>query len=407
MVSCETSESTSNPFVGIVLVLLACCCYAFGNCMQRYSLLKPPGELVFGIFNRNLGWLIGAIIYFSANGLYAVALSFAPVSVLAAVFSLTIVANAACARFLLGDTIPRMAYPGYALVLAGSVIFSVTVNAQVCHFDGGELVEVMTSASAIVYWLVLGLILLGGGVFAWRFEKANPIVAEEPTADHTAGVEQHDDSNLNDEEAIAKKEAEEMEQPIKDSSPASMRDPNAGVDGTTLLIARFVYPVSLGATEAVGALVLKAVNSLLTTIATDEEEESASGIADKDYPDDLGLWIGLIVVGLFLFIGIVLWLRLVYSRFEITGAFPVEFGMLTFASVVGGFMVFQDYNFITSAKEWVGVTAAGLCILGGILTVAYATWQAKVLAAAAASQELGLEEEGEGEKRDDSAQSMG
>lgn len=392
MVTCETSDSTSSPAIGIVLVLLACCCYAFGNCMQRYSLLKAPGEKVFGVLNRHVGWLVGAIIYFSANGIYAVALSFAPVSTLAAVFSLTIVANAVCATLLLGDKIPKWAYPGYALVLAGSIVFSVVVSAQVCHFDGNELIEVMTTPQAIVFWVVLGLIIFGGVSFAWRFEKAHPIIQQQPVL-VTEDAEQEQDGVVvvvvNADNVDADAVEQELEKQQQDSSAEIEAKPSVEdeIEPRALLFARFIYPASLGATEATGALILKAVNSLLTVIATDKDENDGSTNADKDYPNDVGLWVGLIVVGVFLFLGIVLWLRLVYSRFEITGAFPVEFGMLTLASVVGGFAVFQDYHFVETAGQWAGVGVAGVCIIGGIAIVGYTSWRAKVLEEARRSDE--------------------
>ena len=82
--------------------------------------------------------------------------------------------------------------------------------------------------------------------------------------------------------------------------------------------------------------------------------------------------------GVFIFLGIVTWLRLVYSRFEITAAFPVEFGMLTFASVVGGFAVFEDHQYVDTTLAWVWVSMACVLILGGIGIVAIASWKKKV-----------------------------
>ena len=344
---CETTDATSNSSVGIVLVLLACCCYALGNCLQRYSLLRQDDEKVLYCLNRHAGWLLGAIIYFSANGIYAVALSFAPVSVLAAVFSLTIVANATCANLLLGDRVLRTALPGYIAVLAGSVVFSLTVQAEVCHFGGEELIQVMTSPLAFFYWACMAVIVLGGMVYAWKFEKAFSLVVK-ATEDAPTSFAVFD--NENSEEVNEAKEPSSIE----------------------LLTAGFIYPASLGATEAVGALILKAVNSLFTTLATDEDDP------EEPANNHLSLWIGLLGVGVFIFAGIVTWLRLVYSRFEITAAFPVEFGMLTFASVVGGFMVFEDHQYVASAWAWVWVICASLLILGGIAIVGLASWKDKV-----------------------------
>lgn len=356
MTSCESSDSTSNPAIGIVLVLIACAFYATGNCLQRYSLLKPEGEKVLGCLHRQVGWFLGAVIYFSANGIYSVALSFAPVSVLAAVFSLTIVANATCARLMLGDKVSMLAIPGYALVLFGSILFSVTVTSPVCHFDGDELVRVMTTNAAAGYWGAIAAIMAWGMFFAYRFEKKYPL---EENNDETKSKA---DYQANPEAALDNFQDENTVGPVE-------------IPPMTRLLARFLYPSALGATEAAGALILKAINSLFTTIATDDPEGEA--VEDQDN-GNLSLWIGLFGVGIFIFIGIVMWLRLTYTRFEITGAFPVEFGFLTFASVVGGFTVFQDYKFVNGTKEWLGVACAGVCILGGIGVTAYASFRAKL-----------------------------
>jgi len=396
----ETNEATSNSGVGIVLVLLACLCYASGNCLQRYSLLRRKGEKVFYVLNRNLGWLLGAIIYFSANGIYAVALSFAPVSVLAAVFSLTIVCNATIAYFALGDQVPRKAIPGYIAVLAGSVVFSVTVQAEVCHFDGANLKEVMMSPAALVYWIVMYLIILGGSLFAYPFEKKFPVLNEDEE-DEAASKQQEGDASVASQPATNKKQLqhkattqmtdlEDSDGLPEDTGSVTPDDENVEMQyaskpegGTNnpqparpepssfmLLLAGFIYPSSLGATEAVGALILKGVNSLLTTMAYEEEDETV------EVDSHLDLWIVFFGLGVFIFGGIVIWLRLTYSRFEITAAFPVEFGMLTFASVVGGFAVFEDHQYVEGTSDWAGVVAASLLILGGIATVGWASWDA-------------------------------
>lgn len=374
MAACETSESTSSPAVGIILVLIACLCYSFGNNLQRYSLLRQPGELVFGCLNRNLGWLLGACIYFSANGLFSVALSFAPVSLLSAVFSLTIVTNAACAVYFLGDKVPRLAYPGYFFVLLGAIIFAVSFQAEVCHFDGGELIVVMTTPQALTYWVILGLVIVAGSVFARLFEKKYPMSREKVSqstqeidaedADADADTDKQEDPEKNDKQTPVPDDSEDVENVDEDIPPK------------TLLSARLIYPSSLGAIETAGFLILKAFNSLLTSAATGDKVDGE--VADQDYPNDIGLWIVLGILGAIAFIGIILFLRLTYSRFEITGAFPVEFGVLTFASVVGGFAVFQDYNYVTEAVTWVYISLASVSILGGIGLVGYASWRASL-----------------------------
>lgn len=397
MANCETSESTSSPAIGIVLVLIACLCYSFGNNLQRYSLLRKPGELVFGCLNRNLGWLLGACIYFGANGIYSVALSFAPVSLLSAVFSLTIVTNAACAVFFLGDRVPLMAYPGYFFVLLGAIVFAVAFRAEVCHFDGSELIEVMTTPQALTYWVVMILVIVVGGVFARNFEKTYPL-ATETAAQSEGEIIDVEDANKEEDEEKVNDEAPELNENEDSAEKANEEDPalaptaeNVNISNTndaemkcteddvppkTLLAARLIYPTSLGAIETLGLLILKGFNSLLTSAATGDKADGK--MADEDFPNDIGLWIVLIILGVIFFLGIIMFLRLTYSRFEITGAFPVEFGMLTFSSVLGGFAVFQDYNYVTDAMTWVYIALASISILGGIGVVAYASWRANL-----------------------------
>lgn len=411
MVTCETSESTSSPSIGIILTLIACLCYSFGNCLQRYSLLRKEDEKVFFILHRNAGWFLGACIYFSANGIYAIALSYAPVTVLAAVFSLTIVTNSMCSVVLLKDSVPLMAYPGYILVLLGAILFAVAVQAEVCHFDGGELIQVMTTTSALSFWLVMIVAMIGGMIFVRWFEKKYPLKTDIDKTEMKVTATPENEANLDASKTIGKEiatreekitnineqvhneeneQVHDEEQPstqsentneISDTNNVVTKDDEDEIDPKLLLVARLVYPLTLGTTEAVGALILKATNSLLTTIAVADDEESnsienpASDIVQEE-SQNIGLWIVLIGLGTIIFLGIVMWLRLTYKRFEISGAFPVEFGMLTFGSVVGGFAVFQDYNFVTGKRTWAMVGIGIVSIVAGLVIVAVASWRA-------------------------------
>lgn len=370
MAKCEITDETSEPAVGICLVLISCLCYSFGNCLQRYSLLRKPNELVFGCLNRNYGWMLGACIYFSANGIFSIALSFAPITLLAAVFSLTIVTNSACSVYFLGDRIPRVAYFGYFLVLLGAIVFAVAFRAEVCHFDGGELVEVMLSLSAFLFWMMALSIIGAGASFAYYFEKKYPLIndtAEEIDNEFkgTPGVE------LDGNDKNARQDSNVAGAAIGDENNDNKITTENEIPSNVNLRARIIYPATLGMIETVGFLLLKAVNSLLTSNALDDDEDSNDTVADKDFPNDIGLWITLVVLGFCMFIGIIKFLRLVYARFEITGAFPVEFGFLTLTSLFGGFAVFQDYNYVEDSITWLYISLASLSILGGISIVAY------------------------------------
>ena len=139
-----------------------------------------------------------------------------------------------------------------------------------------------------------------------------------------------------------------------------------------LLYARLIYPGVLGLTEANGSLVLKSLNSLATTTVDDDANNN------QDHDTALNLWIALLLIGLFLFLVIVIELRLTFRRFEIPTAFPVEFGMITFVSVLGGFAVFEDWRYVKEDGTWVLVIMAGFSIMTGIFIVGYAGWKAAV-----------------------------
>lgn len=237
----------------------------------------------------------------------------------------------------------------------------------------------------------------GGFSFAWWFENKYPLTdieddKEDEDSDDKDGENDEDRINADgdvfateegasipnnegkviaDESALANNDVEETIFRLGNAEDGENSTENDDIGPKTLLIARFTYPLSLGTIEAVATVILKAASSMATIIVTNNnsEDDTSAGRA---------LWIVLIIVGVILFLGIVLWLRLVYSRFEISGAFPVEFGMLTFASVLGAFLVYQDYNFITDAITWVGVGVACASILGGILIVAIASWKASL-----------------------------
>lgn len=186
---------------------------------------------------------------------------------------------------------------GISWICVGSVVFSVVASAQVCHFGGNELIEVMTTPQATVYCWV---IIFGGAVFAWRFEKARPIVQQHPVAAVDAELDPDGNAAAN----VDNVEADTVEeQPInKQEDTADLeakRCVEDEIEPRTLLRAPFIYPASLGAAEAAGALSIKAVNWLLTVIATDKDENSGANTEDnnEDNIEDVGLWVGLVAFG--------------------------------------------------------------------------------------------------------------
>ena len=113
-----------------------------------------------------------------------------------------------------------------------------------------------------------------------------------------------------------------------------------------------VYPMSLGLLEGVTQLLVKA----LTAITAE-----CNGRAWPTCCFASG-WTWLFILT-FCGVGVltVVWLKIVYTRFEVTSGLPIEYGTVQFCSVLGGMIFYQEGGVMLGWQ--IAVTLIGLAIV--------------------------------------------
>ena len=102
-----------------------------------------------------------------------------------------------------------------------------------------------------------------------------------------------------------------------------------------------VYPMSLGLLEGVTQLLVKALSSI-------GSECMDVGVPPCCYTSGLP-WMLLLV---FCFVGVltVVWLKIVYTRFETTTGLPIEYGTVHCCSVLGGLYFYEEADYMLTGQ---------------------------------------------------------
>ena len=117
-----------------------------------------------------------------------------------------------------------------------------------------------------------------------------------------------------------------------------------------------IYPMSLGLLEGVSHLTMKAVMAMFESCFAAEWPDSCwrSGV----------LWIcALLFVAVSL--STVLWLKIVFTRYETTTALPVEYGTVNACSVLSGLLFYREYNYM-SAGQIVASLVGLVIVISGV-----------------------------------------
>ena len=112
-----------------------------------------------------------------------------------------------------------------------------------------------------------------------------------------------------------------------------------------------LYPMSLGLLEGVTQVTMRALVALWASCGLP--------LPPVCYESAL-LWT---FAATFALVGIltVIWLKIVYTRFETTTGLPIEYGTFHVASVLGGMLFYQEITFM--AKWQIVIAFVGLAIL--------------------------------------------
>jgi len=174
--------STAGEVVfGVVLAAIGACCLALAMSVQRYALKTPPP--VRFLFGSELGqfwvWFCGLVVYWVANGLFAVSLIYAPLALLGAIFTTLLVWNLLFGRLLLDEHITKIKASGAMLIMVGVALIGVATPTVPTDYSV-ELVEsFLKDTEGLVYLFTLVIIVLLSVVAIAIFEKWYPLPKEE------------------------------------------------------------------------------------------------------------------------------------------------------------------------------------------------------------------------------------
>ena len=121
-----------------------------------------------------------------------------------------------------------------------------------------------------------------------------------------------------------------------------------------------VYPLSLGLLEGVTQNTVKALTAIAATC-------NGNGWPECCWVSGT-FWSFLIVFGLTGILTVV-WLQVVYTRFETTRGLPIEYGTVHICSILGGLTLYEEATFMDSGQ--MALTVVGLLfVLGGVIASA-------------------------------------
>ena len=103
--------------MGIGLCLLSALTLALSMNLQFFALAGDGNNCLIKTFHRNCLWSLGLMLYAVANLMYVAALSFAPLSLLSALFANVLVFNAIFANRIMGVALTRTDIIGLVIIV--------------------------------------------------------------------------------------------------------------------------------------------------------------------------------------------------------------------------------------------------------------------------------------------------
>ena len=326
-----------NYPLALGLDFVGACLYSAGLVLQRYSLACQSNDDTVRVIGcrmrRGAAWCLGLMTYASGNGIYTIAMQFAPVSLLTTVFAVALVMNAILSKYIMGEAIDRPGAAGYVLIVIGIGVSAVGLPKATAAFSAEDMLRLAVQPGAIIYLSSMMGIIASLSIFAYRFERDFPL---RPSA-------------------VA----------VVDGSPNTARSvpPRGGVEGIPerqLFAAHVFFPVVLSSYETIAQLCIKAASSMMLVSTTEHGNQMGEPI-----------FFAVVAFGAVTTLQAVLWLRKTYSRFDTTTTLPIEYACLTMSTNFGGIVWFEEHTQL-SWGDWVLVLVGEAVLLLGMVWVAVA-----------------------------------
>jgi len=315
-------------FVGVGLTLVGAAGLAFGMVVQRYALSTCNRTVPVCGFevHRLLAWALGLVLYALANGFYAVAQIFAPLSLLSGVFATLILFNLVFARLLLGEELTPPKVTGSFIIFVGVImcIVSMATDAET-EFTPSDIEDLLGRPAGLCWLLFLcGAVLstmVAIGVHEWRYPvrfQSARLCRENKCVGDNAGPD-----------------------PVIDEPHRLAPDWLERVMGV-------VYPASLGMDEAVTHLCMKAAVAMLSS-----GESCIHPVA-----------LLIICIWIATSLATVVYMKVVFERFETTLALPVEYGTVSAASQLSGLLFYRETLWMDTWQKVVILTGVVVIVVG-------------------------------------------
>jgi len=354
--------------VGVLFAGVGAACLALAMSVQRFALTTtPPVPVLCLELPQFTVWFMGLVIYWVANGLFAVALIFAPLALLGAIFTTLLVWNLFFGWYLLGEQVTMIKAIGAGVIMVGvSLIGIATPGGIPVEYSQAQAEAFIKDSTGAAYLTILILVVVVCIVIIAIFERTYPLPKEDTP--QTSMIDRL--LKLNGLSVYEGDQVVSMAAFAGASSGLANVSKNLESDGLAAIskkitikqhllsnadtpdwmntVMGIIYPGSLGLDEGIGHLAMKCFMALLATCG--DNGECGSGI----------LW-GMIFMWLVSSLGTLWWLRTVFRRYDVTQALPIEYGAVMACDALSAIVFYKEDAFM---EGWqLGLTLVGVFVI--------------------------------------------
>jgi hypothetical protein len=344
---------------GVGYSMLSAFVLSLGMNIQRYALhpeFEPESFKCCGYvcctLSKDKVWGIGFSVYIFANMIYTMGLSYAPLSLMSAIFASVLVFNWLWAGIVFQNRFERSQLGGNVIILTGVVICACYATDKEETYGVEQIQDLLINPQG--WGFLLAMLALFSFLYSvvYTFERSNPDFRKSPPNTPVKCVKGDLEESTSKDDDI---------RPTLKSPPVYNRPPSKsfheddGDDTPRIRVGTMVicYSNILAIFESIGQMCLKCGVNLAVNVM--------SGADDYTY---VVFW-GIFIVGALCFAAILVWLRKTYSRFETTECLPIQYGSVTIFSLSGGLIFFEEHDGM-SQKSILMVTIGTLFLITGI-----------------------------------------
>lgn len=399
-------SSSGEVFLGVILAAFGAACLALAMSVQRYGLTTPPPVPFLCVFELKQFWVwfCGLLIYWVANGLFALSLIYAPLALLGAIFTTLLVWNLLFGWLLLGEKITLIKAAGALCIMIGVALIGIASPSNIpTGYSVTQVESFLNRTVGAVYLGILVTIVVICIVIIAVFERKYPLKdPDEPIMLKELGetVSELPDSLMNHKfsQARSSRIRHSRSNTMSKSIAITFRKKNTQFLTNTLMrtnglhivedfdpnspspsgmmvelsnqitimhiternentppwLEKFmgvVYPGSLGLDEGIGHLAMKAFMALLSTCG------------DKDECGEPILW-GMIMIWLVSSLGTLWWLQTVFRRYDVTQALPIEYGAVMACDALSAIIFYMEDSYMEDWQFACTLTGVAVIIFG-------------------------------------------